>query len=592
MRIRDFSIENQRNVHLARSVDVPRVMVITGPNGCGKSTLLYALRNQPGQGPILYVGPHRSSRRQTIRMRFLFQQPLRMRKLLAESNLPSYEGLNITNRARTAWDSDEASSFLKYELCQIELDNQNTLTQRFDAEGELHQETLPDIWRPLREMTENLLPHLKFHKIDVANRDQIQCLWYVHAHDIVVDIDDLSSGEKAIIQLFFPFIEARIHSRIERLGGVTSETSEEDVCVLMDEPDLHLHPLLQGKVLDYIRNIAYRENVQFIIATQSPIIVELANSDELYLLRPSELIPAGENQLVQVASDEDRLALLRDVFGTTAQITGLRPILIVEGDRAAEHSKKPADERIYRFLAEEFKQLTVVPGGGKAQCIQLAESLTELLHQYSPHLFAYALVDRDLEAGPIGDTVIQLPVSMVENFLVDPEVIWDAIVTVRHKTVFQSRQDVDEAIDKVLDDLEPVEVNRRIKAQVGFLPFRLTDPVENHEDQIAQFIEVLQAAADSAAIDGYREQAEREVEQIKKSQSRREKFSGKLILDRFYARYLGSTGMSREIFIYECAMRARKRVSVIKFVEGLFQQIGPVRHESDKPPVSAGDGAT
>ena len=146
---------------------------------------------------------------------------------------------------------------------------------------------MPDIWKPLREMTENLLPHLHFDRIDVTNRDQIQCIWKVYTKNIQVDIDDLSSGEKAIIQLFFHLIENRIQDRLKKSQGAEDTTdpaqSYEEVCVLMDEPELHLHPNLQGKILDYLRNLAIRERVQFVLATHSPTIVEQATSDELFL---------------------------------------------------------------------------------------------------------------------------------------------------------------------------------------------------------------------------------------------------------------------------------------------------------------------
>lgn len=79
MRIPNFSITNQRSIRLAACDNAPRVMIITGPNGSGKSTLLNGLRQaQGGAGPILYVGPHRTSGRQQVRARFLFQNKIKM----------------------------------------------------------------------------------------------------------------------------------------------------------------------------------------------------------------------------------------------------------------------------------------------------------------------------------------------------------------------------------------------------------------------------------------------------------------------------------------------------------------------------------
>ena len=181
-------------------------------------------------------------------MRYLAGPKLLMRELQSDQNLPNYEGINIHSTSRNAWDFDEISSYLKYALCQIELDRQAGITDRFDHDGEISKGLMPDVWKPLREMTENLLPHLHFHEIDVSDRDHIRCLWDVHGKGIQVDIDDLSSGEKAIIQLFFPLIENRIQSRIEQSKAANKSAPanqvSEQVCVLMDEPELHLHPNL------------------------------------------------------------------------------------------------------------------------------------------------------------------------------------------------------------------------------------------------------------------------------------------------------------------------------------------------------------
>ena len=366
-------------------------------------------------------------------MRYLAQPRLSMRTLHTQDRLPGFEGISVFNRRRDAWDFDEASSYLKYAMCQIELDIQAALAERWYREGQVAPGAIPDVWKPMRDMVNNLLPHLHFSKIDVSNRDQIRCLWKVHAADIEVDLDDLSSGEKAVVRLFFPLIENRIQRRVERARGSDPEEENEEICVLLDEPELHLHPNLQLKVLDYIRVLAARDNVQFVLATHSPTIVEHATSDELFLLRPSELLGQDQNQLVRIANDEDRLAMIRDVFGSTSHLTALRPILVVEGKRAGRNSRTASDERIYSFLNDQFSQVTLLPAGGKGECRQVVARLNELLGQWSPTLRAFALLDSDVESAGEEDGVISLPVSMIENFLVDPDCIWQAVSTVRHR---------------------------------------------------------------------------------------------------------------------------------------------------------------
>jgi len=550
-------------------------MVITGPNGSGKSTLLNNLRHAPGTpGPILYVGPHRNSRRQTVRARNLYQSPIQMSQLLAGSSLPNIEGIEIRNRNRDAWDYDEASSYLKYSLCQIETDRQTAITERYDKDGQILKDVMPDVWTPLKEMTSNLLPHLQFFKIDGVNRDQIQCYFHVHAKDVKVDIDDLSSGEKSVIQLFFPLLENRIHKLLDEIRGKAGTESTGEVCVLMDEPELHLHPVLQGKVLEYIRAVSIKEKVQFILATHSPTIVENANSDELYLLRPSEYIQGEENQLVKIATDDERLSLMREVFGSTSNITAMRPILIVEGRKESKDSRSASDSRIYSFLSEKFNQLTIIPGGGKNECKTLAGSLTDLLRTFSKDLTAYALLDRDLEVSdPENSSYHYLPVSMIENLLVDPAILWDAVVTVRHKTDFQSMESLEKALDAILGDMEAEETTRRIKNKIGGITFRAKEPIEDMEKHINEHVEKIRKLAGPEEIEASKKTIALEIEKIKTLKKRREYFHGKDILTEFYKRHLQNTGMSKEIFIYQCAKQASARKSVKEFSETLFNKI-------------------
>lgn len=545
MRIPNFSISNQRSIRLAACDNAPRVMIITGPNGSGKSTLLNGLRQaQGGVGPILYVGPHRTSGRQQVRARFLFQNKIKMSQLISQPSLPSYEGINVHNRNRDAWDYDESSNFLKFGLCQMELDRQAALAERFDANNEIQKGSLPDIWLPLKSMTEHLLPHLHFHKIDVTNRDQIRCLWKVHTKDIIVDIDDLSSGEKSIIQLFYPLIENRIQSLIDEIKETQVNVAEENVCILMDEPELHLHPVLQGKILDYIRIISIKENIQFILATHSPTLVEHANSEELFLLRPTELVDGDHNQLIRIASDDEKLEVIREIFGSTSNVTAMRPLLVVEGRKSDKDSKRSSDARVYSFLSDDFNRVTIIPGGGKSECKKLTESLNELSSEFSEKLKAYSLLDRDLAEGdPNEEFSIYLPVSMIENLLVDPEVIWNALTTVAHKTELNSVDDVSKALDELIDSMEEEETARRVKDHIGAHTFRAKDPIDSIEQQISDFNENLLAIVSDGKLQATQQQITKAIEKLKNDNNRREYFHGKNILASFYKKHLHATGM-------------------------------------------------
>ena len=444
---------------------------------------------------------------------------------------------------------------------------------------------MPDVWAPLRELTHNLLPHLQFHRIDVSNRDQIKCLWHVHTKDVLVDLDDLSSGEKAIIQLFFPLVEHQVNQHLAAMRGAEELPARGPIAVLMDEPELHLHPNLQAKLLDYIRAVSLREGVQFILTTHSPSIVEHAVNEELYLLRPAELTGLEDNQLLRIANDEERLAVLRSVFGSTSNITALRTILVVEGKAAETNSRRAADARIYGFLSDQFSQFTVLAGGGKTECETLIRTLNNLLAPLAPHLKAVALLDRDtLQDPPSLPGVVYLPVSMVEILLIDPDVIFRAIATVTHKTSFGSAADVAAAIDAIIDEMLNHEISRRVKAAVPARTFRLADPVSEARQQVEDFAAAVLESLSTERLTDLQRDAAGVVSALKEAVKRRELFDGKRVLNEFFGRHLHATGMSKELFVYSCAREAKSRHSVTAFIEKLFAELASVSAAPDPSP--------
>jgi hypothetical protein len=578
MRVAEFDIRNQRGVRHAQCAAVPPLMVIAGPNGSGKSTLLNAIRSSAGYHDIMYVGPHRAMRRQQVMQRHLLAPTISFEKLLEGQNVPGFEGIRIFDGARDPWGYDDTANYLKHALCQIEVDRQQAITARVDRDGGIAPGLLVDAWKPLRDLCLNLLPHMSFVRIDATNRDQVKVLWRVHGADELVDLDDLSSGEKSIIQMFYALVEGEIKALVAEIGATGPQAVERpDLCVLIDEPELHLHPNLQLKVLDYLRVLATGSRTQVIVATHSPTIVEYASFEELFLLRSFDLIGAEQNQLIQVASDEERLSFLRGVFGSTANLTALQPVVVVEGIVEQDAAKVMPDRKLYRALHPGFDRVTLIPGGGKGECKALLLALHEVLPYFSSQLQAVALLDRDAEIVS-GTTGIELlPVSMVENFLLDPDSIWEAIQSVIEKTGFATVDDVASAIDAVIDDLTEAEVGRRTALGLGashFHPPGLT-PSEI-ADAARQYVIDVSAQYSADAITGAEREARQRVEALHDANRRREEFDGKQVLREFYGRQLHKTGMSKVVFTFETARHARRRRSVVAYFDGFFARVAPL----------------
>ena len=549
-------------------------MVVAGPNGTGKSTLLNAIRSQAGYQNIMYVGPHRAMRRQQVQSRHLLAPSISFESLLSSPQIPGFEGIRIFDGARDPWGYDDSANYLKHALCQIEVDRQQAITSRVDRDGGIAVGTLIDPWKPLRELTQNLLPHLHFMKIDSTNRDQVAVLWRVHGLETLVDLDDLSSGEKSIIQMFYPLVEREVKALVKDIDAAQQAVERPEFCVLIDEPELHLHPNLQLKVLDYLRVLASASHTQIIVATHSPTMVEYASFEELFLLKPVELSAADQNQLVQIASDEERLSFLRGAFGSTSNLTAMQPIVVVEGITERDAAKVLPDRKLYRALHPGFDRVTLIPGGGKGECKALLRTLNYALPHFSEKLRAVALLDRDTDLAS-GDPLVELlPVAMIENFLLDPDSIWEALQSVIEKTTFSTVNDIGAALDLIIDSLQPSETKRRIAAGLGSCHF-YPPSGDDIAAAASAFVQDVVARFSESAIESAEAAAKERIELLQAGCRRREEFHGKTVLQAFYQTHLHRTGLPKGVFAFEAARHARRRQSVVRFFEEFFFRVLP-----------------
>jgi predicted ATPase len=134
-------------------------------------------------------------------------------------------------------------------------------------------------------------------------------------------VDELSSGEQEVLGLMY-FVR-----RLSAQGGV----------LLIDEPELHLHPALQRSLFSVIEAVA--ERAQVWIATHSPRLVTAAPLQSIIHMRPA----AAEdmNQVILASDEAARLELLDELGMHPIDLLQSEFVLILEG---------PADKRYVSTL--------------------------------------------------------------------------------------------------------------------------------------------------------------------------------------------------------------------------------------------------
>ncbi len=529
-------------------------MVIAGPNGVGKSTLLYAIKRgsskaDPGTR-ILYQGPHRVMRSTQVQRRWLGGGQRWLLDLLGAGDVSGFEGLSFQNSARTPSNVDEAGSTIKHILGKIENRRQALLAMKVDelqaASGALDTKSLPDIYSPLRTLTEFILPHLRFLRVDFTNEDSIRCLWErTDTSGIVpIDIDDLSSGEKAVIVLFLPLLEDQLQAglkQLERSEGAAPEEApaREHRVMLIDEPEQHLHPDLQAKILTYMRRLSEDTPTQFIVTTHSPTILDQAFDTELFVLGEPAGAETIENQLRRVSTNAERLEALKQLAGSAYFLTTGRIIVCIEGERDAD-PEKPTDARLLGLLYPRATAVTLVPTTGKGNVITTVQRLREHLAEETFRIRVRGLVDADQADASIPG-VEQLPVCMVENLLLDPESILEYLQANEVDT-FGDADAVDAELRRIAAEIRPKEISLRLRRRLKPLMIRLNGSTleelrANHAEQVAAVQSMLPK---EGTLQTVMTEVTAAVDDIIRNREELDQFRGKEILNAFYQHHIAA----------------------------------------------------
>ncbi|MCK9824653.1 AAA family ATPase [Nocardioides cavernae] len=561
MAIRAFDVGSLRGLVRAQAAELGNLIVLAGPNGAGKSSLLDLLRQQrhalaePGT-TVMFVGPHRTWRSSSLNKVSLFGYPMASYGALLESdNLPHFQyavpagmqGLQGTHRDSAS--ADDAPAFVKTSLGRLKDRQQSLVTSVWEAnEGHVPQGAVANLFEPFERLIATLLPHLHWVGVDDSNPDNIQVRFRAAGtNGPEFDIDQLSSGEKAAISLMLPLVERQAEQLVTPPAvahGIVPLT------MLLDEPELHLHPLLQLQVLQYMRELASEGSAQFILTTHSPTMLDSLTDEELYLVSPAEISP--ENQLSRLTTQQERLEVARDLTGATHYLTRAKPIVFVEGE--GERSGLSADSRVISNLLPATRSWALVPGKSKKE----VSSAVVRLRQEGLHLPGtpvFGLVDADSDSTTDSPYVVAWPVAMVENFLLDADAIYQVLAPFGDQTRATSVATVLSELRAAADSRVDDEVRLRVQRQlpIGHLSLRPAE-IDNADDiaesETARWLSKIEAL-DVPAI---REQARSEVIEIVERGEALARFHGKNILHAVYgALGVANAGLGKPAFALSIA---------------------------------------
>ncbi|GAC1391550.1 MAG: AAA family ATPase [Candidatus Saccharimonadales bacterium] len=386
-------------------VGLSKINVILGKNGCGKSTLLTAvdtgLASQADSfGKSKYITPERGG--------------VLVSEAGVEQQLSSDENYLRTTRNKNQFSQFRQQTVSQYKSLETRINR--AVAASVDAKNKTHPKTFTRIISKIN----SLLDYIEIRNDEVKGTG---FRIFNKVTDTPIEAATISSGESELISL-----------AIECLAFAEEIVKGKRNLLSLDEPDVHLHPDLQVRLVLFLIDLVENYDFEIILSTHSTAIVGGLSDYENVTIT---LMTKGSKELYfEKISNEYRDIL--PVFGAhpLSNVFNKLPILLVEGE----------DEvRIW--------QQAIRSSNGKIKLFPVSCDTVNKMNDYETKVIkiinavydeglAYSLRDRDDKPEDINDLPplkrMRLSCRTSENLLLTNDVLEK--VGIDWKT-FESRSD-------------------------------------------------------------------------------------------------------------------------------------------------------
>jgi len=232
------------------------IVVLAGVNGSGKTSLLEFLKRRERQEILSPLGAIMLDGKFNIEYLFKNQKH------------------TLSNQGTLLNEKDFLPQKIEYLKSGINTDNIFMVANEFVKTFYFF---LKEQYRPseVKEHFDNYMQNI-FNDLDLTFKynhlDRDDNVWFTNNTGEEFEIKDLSTGEKTLLSkvmyLYFQDYKEKV--------------------ILIDEPELSLHPSWQNRVLKIYENFAKKNECQIIIATHSPHIIGSAKPEYLRLLKKED----------------------------------------------------------------------------------------------------------------------------------------------------------------------------------------------------------------------------------------------------------------------------------------------------------------
>ena len=367
----------------------------------------------------------------------------------------------------------------------------------------------PDPLAPFKSAFSRLLAPKRL--LDADPRDQ-QLYYMLDGNRL--PISTLSSGEREVVNVVFDFIMR----------------NPTDSIVIFDEPELHLHPELNYRLVQTLRAVGERN--QFILITHSADIITASLDSSVVFVAPPR--DDGSNQAIPVREDDKTNQALR-LLGQSVGIVSLgKRLVLIEGTASS------LDKQTYgAILSDRFPGFVLVPSGSKGLIRSFSTLVSAVLSQTIWGVDFFMLCDRDAIPPHADESAMETSAGgklrilkryHLENYFLDEHVLASAFEPLEKPDSWlrdpgRIRLKLEEIARETVPYATALIVAARRREQLGNLDLMVSNCHNASVDQLSALF-VARARSERARFAGVVDETDLEAEVRRVHKELEESFQG------------------------------------------------------------------
>ena len=432
------------------------------------------------------------------------------------------------------------------------------------SDGELIIERNPNPLAKYKKIFEDLLPGKKLMDINPAQPKEFQ---YQDETGQTLNFRSLSSGEQEVIKVLFDVARKEIRHSI----------------IIVDEPELHLHPTLTFKLIEALKSIGEHTN-QFIFLTHSAdLISTYYSTGNVYFIDSAQ---TGTNQAHRLSDLNQSHHELVQLIGENLGLFAVgKKIVFVEGESSS------IDRLTYHKIALSVKPELKISPVGSVVNIGALKTVEEQLRNSVFGVDMYMLRDRDglrqeqIEELEKGKKLICLKRRHIENYFLNENILHKVA-----KHLYLNKNDTDISVARISSEMKRIATEtigfnlyKNFKEYIG-ANYSIKVPKVNSIDKkslvevktlIANGLEsnlnILSTDLEKTKTEDWLNKEQSRLEKMLESDDWKTEFQGKIIFSKLCGEVLKGNALSiRECYV-DIAI-AEKDAGIIEIAE-IFEKM-------------------